>query len=84
MQISLGSPTEQIHVAVPEVPCAVSGAESLLTVRDVAEFLRVPASWVYERTRRRGTDRLPHVKVGKYLRFRLSDLEAYVETLRRG
>jgi excisionase family DNA binding protein len=50
----------------------------------VAEFLRVPASWVYERTRRHGRDRLPHVKIGKYLRFRLSDLEAYLETLRRG
>jgi len=60
------------------------GAEALLTVHDVAEFLRVPASWVYERTRRHGRDRLPHVKIGKYLRFRLSDLEAYLETLRRG
>ena len=60
------------------------GAEALLTVHEVAEFLRVPASWVYECTRRHGRDRLPHVKIGKYLRFRLSDLETYLETLRRG
>jgi len=60
-----------------------SGVESLLTVKEVAEFLRVPASWVYERTRRRGGERLPHVKVGKYLRFRQRDLQAYVEALRR-
>ncbi len=58
-------------------------AGTLLTVHEVAEFLKVPASWVYERTRRRGRDRLPYIKMGKYLRFRSRDLEAYLETLRR-
>jgi hypothetical protein len=53
-----------------------------LNPRDLRSL--IPASWVYERTRRHGRDRLPHVKIGKYLRFRLSDLEAYLETLRRG
>jgi predicted DNA-binding transcriptional regulator AlpA len=43
--------------------------ERLLTVQDVATLFHVPASWVYERTRRRGSDQLPHVKLGKYLRF---------------
>ena len=62
-----------------------SGADDeLLTIEDVATLLRVPKSWVYERTRRRGTERLPHVKLGKYLRFRLSEVAAYVEKLRRG
>jgi excisionase family DNA binding protein len=56
---------------------------TLLTVHEVAQFLKVPVSWVYDRTRRRGRERLPYIKVGKYLRFRLSDLEAYLETLRR-
>ena len=44
----------------------------LLTVDDVAALLRVSKSWVYEHTRSRGTprsDRLPHVKIGKYVRF---------------
>jgi predicted DNA-binding transcriptional regulator AlpA len=41
----------------------------LLTPKDVAILLRVPISWVYERTRRRGFEQLPHVKLGKYLRF---------------
>ena len=59
-------------------------ADELLTVEDVAAFLRVPKSWVYERTRRRGIERLPHVKLGKYLRFRLSEVAVYVEKLRRG
>jgi predicted DNA-binding transcriptional regulator AlpA len=41
----------------------------LLTAREVAELLQVPVSWVYERKRRRWTDKLPHVKLGKYLHF---------------
>ena len=59
-------------------------AEALLTVREVAELLRVPVSWVYERTRRRGIERLPHLKIGKYLRFRFTEVQTYLETLRRG
>jgi excisionase family DNA binding protein len=76
--------TDKTHLTTPELSPILSGPGALLTVHEVAEFLRVPVSWVYERTRRRGRERLPHVKVGKYLRFRLSDLDAYLETLRRG
>ncbi len=65
-------------------PEASFDTESLLTVQEVAALLRVPVSWVYERTRRRGNERLPHVKVGKYVRFRPCEIQAYLETLRRG
>jgi len=44
----------------------------LLTVAEVAARLKVSKSWVYEHTRSRATprqERLPHVKLGKYLRF---------------
>jgi excisionase family DNA binding protein len=44
-------------------------SDDLATVREIAELLRVPDSWVYERTRRRGIERIPHFKLGKYLRF---------------
>jgi len=82
--MAFASATDSVNIAAPERSSVSPGAGALLTVHDVAGFLRVPASWVYERTRRRGRERLPHVKVGKYLRFRLSDLETYLETLRRG
>ena len=36
---------------------------------EVAELLQVLVSWVYERTRRRGRDRLPCFHLGKYWRF---------------
>ena len=57
-------------------------AEALLTVHEVAELLRVPVSWVYERTRRRGMERLPHLKIGKYLRFRREDVLGWIDACR--
>ena len=38
---------------------------------EVAELLRVPESWVYTRTAPKCTPalRLPHLKIGRYLRF---------------
>jgi len=50
----------------------------LLTVRDVAELLRVPVSWVYGRTRKRSLERLPGYRLGKYWRFREDEIHAWV------
>ena len=36
---------------------------------DLSEFLSVPISWIYKRTRRNGPESIPHIKLGKYLRF---------------
>jgi hypothetical protein len=45
----------------------------LLTVDELAERLKVPRSWVFEQTRERARVRsespLPHIHLGKYLRF---------------
>jgi len=57
--------------------------DELLTVSEVATALKVPVSWVYERTRRSGTDQIPHFKLGKYLRFRWSTVQKWLETLNR-
>ncbi len=58
-------------------------ATRLLTVHEVAEFLQVPASWVYERTRKRGADQLPHLKIGKYLRFEEPAVTEFIQRQRR-
>ena len=63
---------------ISEADCA----ETLLTVAEVAELLRVPVSWVYERTRRRGIDRLPHIKLGKYLRFSEPEIANWLQRMR--
>jgi excisionase family DNA binding protein len=58
---------------------ARSQPDRILTVQEVAEMLRVPVSWVYERVRRDGSDRLPHFKLGKYVRFRASAISEWLE-----
>jgi excisionase family DNA binding protein len=54
----------------------------LATVTEIAELLQVPNSWVYERTRRRGIERIPHFKLGKYLRFSRSEVLDWVQQQR--
>jgi predicted DNA-binding transcriptional regulator AlpA len=56
--------------------------ESLLTVRDVSVLLRVPVSWVYHHTRPHSTDQIPHIRIGKYLRFSAADIAAYLQRCR--
>ena len=58
--------------------------DSLLTVEEVAQLLHVPKSWVYERTRRRGPGSLPHLKLGKYLRFEVGVVREFLERQRVG
>ncbi len=55
-----------------------SYTDKLLTVSDVAQLLGVPVSWVYGRTRARGIERIPHVKLGKYLRFDAAEIRGWV------
>jgi excisionase family DNA binding protein len=55
---------------------------TLLSVEDVAELLQVPPSWIYERTRMRGIDRLPGFRLGKYWRYREADISAWLEQQR--
>jgi excisionase family DNA binding protein len=57
----------------------------LLTVDEIAALLKVSKSWVYEHTRGRGTprsDRLPYIKLGKYVRFDTQAVRAFLN--RRG
>ena len=57
--------------------------DDLLTVDDDAQWLKVPQSWIYERTRRRGEGRLPCLKLGKYLRFEAVAVRSYLDRQRR-
>ncbi len=53
-----------------------------MDVAETARVLHVPVSWVYERTRRRGKERMPHIKLGKYLRFELATVRTWLDGLR--
>ncbi|NLJ28044.1 MAG: helix-turn-helix domain-containing protein [Deltaproteobacteria bacterium] len=43
--------------------------ERLLDIDDLAERLKVNKSWIYAQTRKKNEDAIPHIKLGKYLRF---------------
>ena len=51
----------------------------LLTINEMAEKLKVPKSWLYSRTRESGPGTIPMLKVGKYIRFRLNEVMAWIE-----
>jgi excisionase family DNA binding protein len=57
--------------------------DELMTVKEIAAQLKVPVSWVYQRTRRRGNERIPHLKLGKYLRFSASEVTTWLQQLRQ-
>jgi excisionase family DNA binding protein len=69
----LSSEPERGHAAAAEYLL------ELLTVDEIAAALRVSPSWVYERVRKRGRDKIPHLKIGKYLRFRLNEVRVWVD-----
>ena len=49
--------------------------DRLLTADEVAELLRLPVSTIYDLAR---TRRLPHLRIGRALRFSRRDLEAHL------
>lgn len=54
--------------------CVQATKESLLSVEDLATYLSVPQSWIYDHV-----GALPTIRVGRRLRWRLSDIDAYLE-----
>lgn len=48
----------------------------LITVEEMAQKLRVPVSWIYQRTRL-GQKAIPHVRIGKYVRFNEDEVLAF-------
>lgn len=54
---------------------------ALLNAAQVAAYLHVPTSWVYAEAR---AGRLPHVRVGRYRRFRRGAVDAWIAAHERG
>ncbi len=55
--------------------------DRLLTVSELADVLKVQKSWIYDHTRMRGLSRIPHIKLGKYLRFEMSAVQLWLKQL---
>ena len=53
---------------------SVRGDAILLDASEVAEIMRVPRSWVYGHLKE-----LPAIRLGRYVRFRRSAIERFLE-----
>ena len=51
-------------------------SDELLTVREAADYLKVPVSWIYQRTRTRA---IPVRKLGGHVRIPRGELLAWIE-----
>jgi excisionase family DNA binding protein len=69
-------------MAKRKAPAAPTNIEELLTPEELAAKLKVRPSTVFELTRKRTAGSrppMPKLKVGKFVRFRLSDVIAWME-----
>jgi excisionase family DNA binding protein len=55
--------------------------KTLWNVDDVAEVVGMTRDWVYAETR---ADRIPHVRLGRYYRYRPQAIEAWLVEIERG
>jgi excisionase family DNA binding protein len=53
---------------------SVPAGHVLLTAEEVAEILRVPRSWIYGHL-----DQLPTVRLGRYVRFKRSEIYLFLD-----
>jgi excisionase family DNA binding protein len=62
-------------------PGTNSTVSSLLDANGAAALLNVPATWVLAEAR---ADRIPHVRLGRYVRFDAAELQIWWLSRRRG
>jgi predicted DNA-binding transcriptional regulator AlpA len=50
-----------------------------LTERDAATYIGMSPSWLRHARLRRDEDAPPHVRIGRAVRYRIADLDSYLE-----
>jgi excisionase family DNA binding protein len=53
----------------------------IITAAEVAVLLRMTPAWVYSETRQ---NRIPHMRLGRYFRYRRSVIETWMATIEEG
>ena len=77
--MSLPDLSEAAGAEIPRV--RFEAASRLLEVEDVANFLGMRTDWVYREVR---AGRLPHIRLGRAVRFRRESIEAWIQSRERG
>ena len=65
----------------PFVPDGAEPGTRLLEAEEVARYLGMRTDWVYREVR---AGRLPHIRLGRAVRFRRESIEAWLESRERG
>lgn len=55
----------------------------LLTPDELAQLLSLPVTWVRQQTRARASVPMPHYKLGRYVRFRESEVREWLKSQKR-
>ncbi len=50
-----------------------------MTTEDLCDYISVSQDWVYDRVSK---NQIPHVKIGRRLKFKLSEIDEWVEAHR--
>ncbi len=58
----------------------IEGDDPWLSSDEACDYLKVKRDWLYDRTVK---GEIPHRKIGRLLRFRRSELDAWMEGYRR-
>jgi len=70
---------EVIKAITPLLDKGKAEESTLFTVKTLAKYLGVSDQWVYERVH---LHEIPFIKMGKFPRFRKSDIDRWLDTLK--
>jgi excisionase family DNA binding protein len=71
---------QEIRSALADAAKAAGVAPSVLTSEEAAKLLRMPIDVLRKRVRK---GEIPAIKIGSLLRFRVVDLDAWLESLKK-
>ena len=60
----------------PRERASAPGPSRLLEAEDVADMLGMTTDWIYREVR---AGRLPHIRLGRYVRFRRESIDAWLD-----
>lgn len=65
------------------IPFPTPSHDRLMTVSEVARMLSMSSAWIRQHSSGLRQPTIPSLKMGKSVRFRLSSVEAFIETMER-
>jgi len=75
----LAKPTLVEQISTPPAPRTIQEQVDLLfDVAGLSRYIGVEISWIYEHTARGSRVDIPFIKVGRFLRFRRSSIDAWL------